>query len=73
MCHSMEDDMTPQQLKMLISFADDGEATDYSEFHDTNETLGWQNRERVIDALRRKGFLDDDGITKAGLIAIGRR
>jgi hypothetical protein len=67
----MEDGMLPiKQIEMLIAFNRDGEATDFCDFYDGG-TLAWRNRERVIDALRRKGFLDDDGITAAGRRAIG--
>lgn len=59
--------MTPKQREMLISFERDGEATDLADFWYGNaSTLAWRNRESVIDALRRKGLLNDDGITEAG-------
>ena len=57
--------LTPRQLEMLKSYAEDGEATDYANF-DNAGTLAWCNRERIIDALHRKGMLDADGITEAG-------
>ena len=57
--------VTPRQLEMLVSFDRDGEATDFADF-DNAGTLAWKNRERVIDALRRKGLYDDNGITDAG-------
>lgn len=66
---SMEDDMTPKQREMLISFERDGEATDICDFYDAG-SLFWRNRERVIDALHRKGLLDEDGITEAGRAAL---
>jgi hypothetical protein len=57
--------MTPKQREMLIDFERDGEATDLCGF-DAGKTLAWRNRERVIDALRRKGYVGDEGITDAG-------
>jgi len=44
---------------MLKDCANDGEPTDYADFHAAG-TLAWRNRERVIDALIRQGLLDDD-------------
>jgi hypothetical protein len=67
----MEDDMTPKQREMLISFERDGEAADFSDFYNAG-TLAWRNRERVIDSCRSRGWLNDDGITDAGRQAIGR-
>jgi hypothetical protein len=55
--------ISPKQYDMLRAFAIDGEATDIAGF---DGPLGWHNRERVIDALRRKGLLDDNGVTLAG-------
>jgi len=57
--------MTPKQRDTLIAFERDGEAADLYDF-DRGGTLAWRNRERVIDALRRKGLLDDNGVTAAG-------
>ncbi len=62
--------MTPKQREMLLSFHSDGEATDLCDFY-AADTLAWRNRERVIDALRRKGYLNDDGITESGRQALG--
>lgn len=50
--------ITPKQLTMLRDFARDGEASDYGDFSDGG-TLAWKNRERVIDALIRKGLLNE--------------
>jgi hypothetical protein len=59
--------ITTRQIEMLRSFERDGEATDYCAFYDTGAgTLAWRNRERVIEALHRRGLLNDDGITEAG-------
>jgi hypothetical protein len=57
--------LTPRQLQMLNDYDRDGEASDFADF-DRAGTLAWRNRERVIDALRRKGYINDDGITEAG-------
>lgn len=55
---------------MLRSVDRDGEATDFADF-DNAGTLAWRNRERVIDALRRKRLLDDDmKLTDAGRAAL---
>jgi hypothetical protein len=65
--YQMEADMTSllsaKQIEMLKSFERDGEATDFGDF---NGALAWRNRERVIDSLRRRNLLNDDGITPAG-------
>lgn len=63
--------LSETQLTMLRHFEQDGYATDYADFHDrAGAALGWLNRERVIDALRRRGLLDDDGVTEAGRKAL---
>jgi len=62
--------VTPRQREMLRAFHEDGEATDFADY-DNCGTLAWLNRERVIDALRRKGLLDDDGVTDAGRKVLG--
>lgn len=61
--------LSPKQRDMLKDFARDGEATDLYDF-DRAGTLAWMNRERVIDALRRKGMIDDNGITDEGRKAL---
>lgn len=55
--------LSPKQLEMLRDFDRDFEATDICAF---NGKLGWHNRERVINALHRKGLLDENGVTEAG-------
>jgi hypothetical protein len=58
--------LSPKAIEMLRSFYEDGEATDLCDF-DGASALGWGNRERVIDALIRRGLLDKDAaITDAG-------
>jgi hypothetical protein len=45
---------------MLRDLDRDGEATDYAVFADRAPYgLAWRNRERVIDALRRKRLIND--------------
>lgn len=61
--------MTSKQTEMLIAFERDGEAADLDDY---NGMFGWENRERVINALHKKGFLGEDGITPAGRKAIGK-
>lgn len=58
--------MTPKQHQMLLAFKNDLEASDIYDF-DSAGTLAWRNRERVIEALWRRGLLDENGITPAGL------
>lgn len=63
----MTKSLSPKQLECLRSYADSNEPTDYADFADAaGAALGWRNRERVIDALHRRGLLDADGITDAG-------
>lgn len=67
--------ISEKQREMLRDFDRDGEATDICAY-DWRASFGhlaWKNRERVIDALRRKGLLDNDGITEAGRAAISGR
>ena len=63
--------MTTKQREMLIAFERDNEAADLDDFY-RGGTLAWANRERVITALHRKGYLNADGITDAGRKAIGK-
>lgn len=63
--------MTPKQCEMLIAFERDMAASDPDDFV-KGGTLAWANRERVITALHRKGYLNADGITDAGRKAIGK-
>lgn len=53
---------------MLRSLANGDGPTDYAEFADVSgAALGWRNRERVIEALFKRGLIDDDvQITNAG-------
>jgi hypothetical protein len=70
--HRIMKALTPRQFEMLRDYGRDGEATDYSEYHDAaGAALGWRNRERVIDALHRKGLLDQDGVTAIGREVLG--
>ncbi len=62
--------MTDKQIEMLRSYERDGEATDLCGF---DGAFDFRNRERVIDALRKRGLLNDDGITQAGRDALGVR
>jgi hypothetical protein len=64
-----EIDMTPKQREMLLSYHRDLEAADIADF---DGALGWTNRERVINALIRKGYLTEHcEITDAGKRALG--
>jgi hypothetical protein len=61
--------MTVRQQEMLESFARDGEATDLDAFY-TGNPLDWHNRERCIVSCHARGWLDDDGLTEAGWVAL---
>jgi hypothetical protein len=62
--------LSTAQRRMLRDIARDGEPTDFADFaYRANNSggLGWHNRERVLDALQRKGLIDDDlALTPAG-------
>lgn len=59
--------LTQRQLEMLRDYEDGNEATDIADFDMRGGgTLAWRNRERVIDALHKRGLVDADGITTAG-------
>ena len=62
--------ITAKQREMLLSFERDGEATDLCDFY-RGGTFDFRNRERVIDALWRRGLLNADGITEAGRRCLG--
>ena len=66
--------LSPKQRDMLQSFLRDGEASDLDDFISgkrRGDAFAWVNRERVIDALRRKGMLDGDDVTELGRTALG--
>jgi hypothetical protein len=67
--------LSPRQFEMLKSLDADGEPTDYADFSDRGgAALGWRNRERVIEALIRRGFIDDDlRLTEEGHAALGAK
>jgi len=51
--------LTKAQWRMLQDLDRDLEPTDYADFI-AGGTLAWRNRERVLEALIRKGLIDDD-------------
>ena len=64
--------ITKRQLEMLKSYDRDGEAADFADF-DNAGTLAWRNRERVIEALIRKGLLSNEQeVTEAGREALAQ-
>jgi hypothetical protein len=66
--------LSPRQFEMLKSLDADGEPTDYADFSDRGGAgLGWRNRERVIEALIRKGLIDSElQPTDAGRAVLAR-
>lgn len=61
--------MSAKQRDMLLSFYRDGEAIDICDF---DGDFGWHNRERVIDALVRRGYLTEHcAVTDSGRKALG--
>jgi hypothetical protein len=68
----MKTKITNAQRDALKAYAADWEAPDYAEYAErAGSALGWLNRERVITALIRKGFIDaDQKITEAGRRAL---
>ncbi len=61
--------LSPKQISMLRDFKRDGEASDLCDF---NGPCGWENREKVLTALWRKGMLDGDGVTPLGEQTLAR-
>lgn len=61
--------LTKKQATMLRDYCRDGEASDLGDF---DGKLGWHNRERVIEALHRKGLLNEDGPTPLGIAEFKR-
>lgn len=55
--------LSAKQLQMLRDYNNDLEATDICDF---GGPFDWHNRERVINALFRKGLLSEAGVTEAG-------
>lgn len=69
--HPNRSKVSAAQIAALKAYADDREAPDYAEYSDrAGPALGWRNRERVIDALARKGLIADGVITDAGRAAL---
>lgn len=61
--------LSKRQHQMLVDIYANCEPTDFAEYADRADALGWRNRERVLDALSRKGLLENDDIklTEAGM------
>lgn len=65
--------LTKRQIEALKAYDEDGEAPDYADYSvRAGAGLAWINRERVISALRRKGLLNEDGITAEGRTALAQ-
>lgn len=58
--------LTPKQMQALRDYAEGYEQPDLDDFYGSAGALAWRNRERVIDALTRRGLVDENGITQAG-------
>jgi hypothetical protein len=59
------------QASALRIYAEGGEAGDVWDDYDGSERhLSWYRHERTIDSLRRRGWIDDNGITEAGRKAL---
>lgn len=67
------DVLTPQQARLLRKIANDGgfDFLDPLDFHSSGP-LWFQNRDRMIGALQRRGYLDGDQVTEAGRAALAR-
>ena len=65
--------LPPRQQQMLRDVARDGgfDFLDPADYH-ASGSLWFQNRDRVIGALQRKGLLDGDKVTDAGRAALAR-
>lgn len=63
--------LTPKQQTALKDYADGREHPDLDDFYGPAGALAWRNRERVIEALIRKGLIDQHQvITEAGRAAL---
>lgn len=56
--------------KQRQALRDYSEGYEHPSLDDFEGALAFRNRERVIDALRRRGLVDDCGITDAGRAAL---
>lgn len=66
------DALTPKQTAALRDYADGREHPDFDDYYGTAGALAFRNRERVIEALMRRGLVDENGITTAGRDLITR-
>lgn len=63
--------LTEKQKIALRDYADGREHPDLDDFYGPAGALAWRNRERVIEALQRKGLIDQHQIiTDAGRAAL---
>lgn len=58
--------ITEKQMQALREYAEGREHPDYDDFIEAG-SLAFRNRERVIEALERRGLISEGIITQAGL------
>lgn len=58
--------LSAKQIQALRDYAEGYEQPDLDDFYGAAGALAFRNRERVIDALKRRGLVDAGGITQAG-------
>ena len=58
--------LTAKQMQALRDYGEGYEQPDFDDFYGAAGALAFRNRERVIDALKRRGLIDANGITQAG-------
>ena len=65
--------LTPKQAQMLRDLSHGGgfDALDPADYH-ASGSLWFRNRDRVIEALERKGLIDGEYLTDAGRAAIAK-
>lgn len=66
--------ITSKQMQALRDYAEGREHPDFDDYYGSAGALAWLNRERVIDALMRRGLIDaDQKITQAGIDLLAGR
>lgn len=65
--------VTPKQMQALRDYAEGRDQPDYDDYYGAADTLAWRNRERVINALERRGLIHEGKITERGRSLVEQR
>lgn len=65
--------ISEKQMQALRDYASGYDQPDFDDFYGEAGSLAWRNRERVIDALERRGLIREGKITERGMSLVEQR